>query len=301
MGKPTGFVEFPRRLPGRRPIPVRIRDWREVYEPFPEESPASRGRAAWTAASPSATRAVRSAISSPSGTTWCSVGTGPRRPSASTPPTTSPSSPAGCARLRAKGPASSASTPTPSPSNASSTRSPSGPSPRSGWCRRYPRCATGKSVAVVGSGPAGLACAQQLARAGHDVVVFERAEKARWTAALRDPRVQDGEGRARPPAGPARGRGRRVPVRHGGGRGHRPRGRRRRERERWRGQWWERRRTGPTARSGHGQRTGRGRGARRRTARPSSTPWSWLAGPRCPGTCPSPVAGCGVSTAPWST
>ncbi|HSY20975.1 MAG TPA: FAD-dependent oxidoreductase, partial [Polyangiaceae bacterium] len=33
---------------------------------------------------------------------------------------------------------------------------------------------TGKRVAVVGSGPAGLACAQQLARAGHDVVLFER-------------------------------------------------------------------------------------------------------------------------------
>ena len=33
---------------------------------------------------------------------------------------------------------------------------------------------TGKKVAVVGSGPAGMACAQQLARAGHDVHVFEK-------------------------------------------------------------------------------------------------------------------------------
>jgi len=37
---------------------------------------------------------------------------------------------------------------------------------------------TGKKVAVVGSGPAGMACAQQLARAGHDVHVYERWQKA---------------------------------------------------------------------------------------------------------------------------
>src|SRR5436309_4256843 len=36
---------------------------------------------------------------------------------------------------------------------------------------------TGKRVAVVGSGPAGLACAQQLARAGHDVVLFEKEDR----------------------------------------------------------------------------------------------------------------------------
>ena len=47
-----------------------------------------------------------------------------------------------------------------------------------GWIKPLiPEHRTGKRVAVVGSGPAGLACAQQLARAGHDVVVYEKADR----------------------------------------------------------------------------------------------------------------------------
>ena len=44
-------------------------------------------------------------------------------------------------------------------------------------CPRPPRKRTGKSVAVVGSGPAGLSCADQLNKAGHRVVVFEKDGK----------------------------------------------------------------------------------------------------------------------------
>jgi glutamate synthase (NADPH/NADH) small chain len=40
-----------------------------------------------------------------------------------------------------------------------------------------PQQKTGKKVAVVGSGPAGMACAQQLARAGHDVTLFEKSDR----------------------------------------------------------------------------------------------------------------------------
>src|SRR5688572_31904106 len=48
----------------------------------------------------------------------------------------------------------------------------------SGWIRPEPAShKTGKKVAIVGSGPAGMACAQQLARAGHDVHVYERQAK----------------------------------------------------------------------------------------------------------------------------
>jgi glutamate synthase (NADPH/NADH) small chain len=37
MGKVTGFMEYKRELPPRRPVPERVGDWFEIYQPFPEE------------------------------------------------------------------------------------------------------------------------------------------------------------------------------------------------------------------------------------------------------------------------
>jgi glutamate synthase (NADPH/NADH) small chain len=49
---------------------------------------------------------------------------------------------------------------------------------REGWVRPQPPAQrTGRKIAIVGSGPAGLACAQQLNRAGHTVTVFERDDR----------------------------------------------------------------------------------------------------------------------------
>ena len=91
-----------------------------------------------------------------------------RRSTSCIAPTTSPSSPVGSARRRARPRACSRfARVTRSRSSRSRSRSSIAPGTKGGSCRARRRVARGRTVAVVGSGPAGLACAQQLARAGH--------------------------------------------------------------------------------------------------------------------------------------
>ena len=118
-----------------------------------------------------------------------------------------------------------------------------------GWVTPVrPTRRTGKRVAVVGSGPAGLAAAQQLTRAGHGVVRVRAGRPHRRAAPLRHPRVQDGEAPPRPAPRPDGGRGHRVPHRRSTSASTSP----------------------PTS------------------CRPTSTPSCWPAGPPRPATCPIP-------------
>ncbi len=175
MPDPQGFLRYPRRLPARRPVPVRIQDWHEVYPPA--DDPLIREQAA---------RCMDCGIP------FCHHGCplGNRIPDWNDLVRTGQwdfaiealhatnNFPEFTGRL------------CPAPCEAACVLSIDGGSPvtikqveveiinravDAGLVTPQPcPAASGRSVAVVGSGPAGLAAAQQLARAGHDVTVYER-------------------------------------------------------------------------------------------------------------------------------
>ncbi|CAI7979948.1 glutamate synthase subunit beta [Frankia sp. Mgl5] len=178
MADPTGFLKHRRELPTRRPVDVRITDWREVYESFPE--PALRDQAG---------RCMDCGI--PFCHEGCPLGNIipewndlARRSDWSEaierlhatnnfPEFTGRLCPAPCEAACVLGigddPVTIKQIEVTIIDRAISDGSvvPVPPSVR-----------TGRRVAVVGSGPAGLAAAQQLTRAGHEVVVYERADRA---------------------------------------------------------------------------------------------------------------------------
>ena len=162
-----------------------------------------------------------------------------------------------------------------------------------GWVTpQVPTVRTGKSVAVVGSGPAGLAAAQQLVRAGHSVTVFERAEKPggllrygipefKMEKAVLDRRLAQME---------AEGVTFVCSTAVGGTRAGSP------------GAMPAPVRSSPASSGVWGRRTPPRSGcARPPRCGPSSRPWCWPVGRRCPGTCPCRGVRSPGCTSPWST
>ena len=192
MADPKGFLKHGREVAARRPVDERVQDWNEVY---PEgagrrccRSSPSRRAVAWTAASRSATRAARSATSSPSGTTWSGATTGRVPPSVCTRPTTSPSSPAACARAPCETACVLGINQDPV-----TIKNVEVDDRRQGLGRglRTPAAArvADRQAPSPSSAPAppGLAVAQQLTRAGHTVAVYERADKIGGCCATASP------------------------------------------------------------------------------------------------------------------
>jgi glutamate synthase (NADPH) small chain len=177
MGKPTGFMEFGRELPRRRPIPVRLRDWHEVYEPFPDEAARHQGSRCMDCGIPFCHDGCPLGNLIPEWNDlvyrddW-SAAIERLHATNNFPEFTGRLCPAPCESACVLGINSDPVT---------IERIEYEIVERAfteGWVEpQVPRERTAKRVAVVGSGPAGLACAQQLVRAGHSVTVYERAEK----------------------------------------------------------------------------------------------------------------------------
>lgn len=94
---PKGFMTTPRQTPTRRPVDLRLMDWREVYEDFPKQTLEKQAGRCMNCGIPFCHQGCPLGTSSPSGTTWSTAGTGARRSSGCTPRTTSRSSPGRCA------------------------------------------------------------------------------------------------------------------------------------------------------------------------------------------------------------
>ena len=177
MGDPTGFMTTPRELPTRREVEVRLKDWREVYEDFPIQKVRDQAGRCMDCGIPFCNNGCPLGNLIPD---WNDLVFRDRWRDAidrlhatnNFPEFTGRLCPAPCETACVVGinrdPVTIKQVEVEIVDRAWSE----------GWIT--PQLAaerTGRRVAIVGSGPAGLAAAQQLARAGHDVVVFERADE----------------------------------------------------------------------------------------------------------------------------
>ena len=177
MGKPTGFIEFRRAKWPARPVAERIRDWKEVYLPFPEADLKVQAARCMDCGVPFCHQGCPLGNLIPD---WNDLVYRDRWAEAierlhatnNFPEFTGKLCPAPCEGSCVLGinddPVTIKAVELAIIEHAFDH----------GWVAPPPPAArTGKRVAVVGSGPAGLAAAQQLNRAGHWVTVFERADR----------------------------------------------------------------------------------------------------------------------------
>src|SRR5258708_1822528 len=177
MGKPTGFIEIERKKPATRPVEERLRDWREVYVPTDPQALRDQASRCMDCGIPFCHQGCPLGNLIP---TWNDLVYRDRWRTASDrlhatnnfPEFTGRLCPAPCEASCVLGindaPVTIKATEVAIVDRAFAD----------GWiAARPPARRSGKHVAVIGSGPAGLAAAEQLNRAGHSVTVFERSDR----------------------------------------------------------------------------------------------------------------------------
>jgi glutamate synthase (NADPH/NADH) small chain len=177
MGKTTGFMDYSRELAPRRPVTERVNDWFEIYQDFPEDKLREQGARCMDCGVPFCQTGCPVSNLIPD---WNDLVYRGRWKDAVRQLHATNNFPEFTGRI------------CPAPCEASCVLGINQPPVTikqneknivergflEGWIGPEPsKVRTGKKVAVVGSGPAGLAAAQQLCRAGHSVVVYEKADR----------------------------------------------------------------------------------------------------------------------------
>jgi glutamate synthase (NADPH) small chain len=177
MGKTTGFMEYSRELAPRRPVTQRVNDWFEIYLDLPEETLRKQGARCMDCGVPFCQTGcpVNNLIPDWNDLIYRGRWKDAVRQLHATnnfPEFTGRICPAPCEASCVLGINQPAVTIKQNEKNIVERGF------QEGWIQpEPPKIRSGKKVAVVGSGPAGLAAAQQLCRAGHAVVVYEKADR----------------------------------------------------------------------------------------------------------------------------